>query len=304
MRILVALQAFTVELVEHGVVVRLFVAVTAVRDSGMLALMAEGAVESPMLGLALGEQLKDFGVARPAVLRRDVVGVLDVERAVGLVAAQTVFKDQEIGVWLVTLQTPFDLLMLGGVAEGAVFGGVLTREILELLPLLWMAGLAADANRGDIVDGYISWRMGITMTGQAVGQFEVLTVTGRMAHRTLGDRLLTQGQVFEVAVSTGDLGLMLAAVPLDVGWLTVVAFDAVAVLQLGLGLGFKKDLLLGTHRFFARLALRLFLRRACRSGVGLGADTPPDSECQAGGDGDRADHGCWHAFSGHPFLPK
>lgn len=198
-----------------------------------------------MLCLALGQHGKEFGVAGPAVLGLDIIGILDVARAMRLVAAQAVLVDHGIGMGLVAFQAFFDLLMLGGVAEGAILGAVLAGEVLELVSLLWMAGLAANAHRRHVVDRDIARGVRVTMAGQAVREFEVLTAVGRVAHGALRDGLGAERQMLKVTVTAGDRGLVLSTVALNVGGLAIVAFYAVRVLQLCLYPSLEQGLLLG-----------------------------------------------------------
>lgn len=187
--VLVTLQAVAVEGVEHVVVMGLFVAVATLRYRWVFALVAEGAVEGAMLGLALGQHLKNFGMTGPAVFRFDVIGVLDVEGAVWFMTAQTIVIGEKIGVWGMTFQASLDLLMLGRMTEGAIFGGVFAGEGLKFLPLLRVAGLADQADRRHIVNGDIQRGVRVAVATKTIRHLKMLLAAWSVTHGALGNGL-------------------------------------------------------------------------------------------------------------------
>lgn len=208
----------------------LFVTITAIRYGRMFGLVAESTVESSVFGLALGQHGKEFGMAGAAVFGLGVIGILDVERAVGLMAAQAILVDHEVAMGFVAFQAFFDLLMLGRMTEGTILSAVLAWKLGELLALFRVAGLARDADRWYVIDRDIKWGVRVTVATETIREFEMPLAVRGVAHGALRDGILTEGEVLKMAFLTGDFGLVLAAVALNVRRLAVVAFDAIGVL--------------------------------------------------------------------------
>lgn len=231
MRIVVALQAIAFEGGQHRFRMRLGMAVAALGHGRVFVLVAEGASQLAVFGGALAEHGQDIAMAGAAVFGGSVRRIADVERAVRLMAFQAILVDHEIGMRLMASQALVDRLMFGRMAEGTVLLRMFAGVGLELLTLGAMAGETGGNGDRGVVHGYIQRRVGIAMAAEAVLQFEMSLGRIVMAHAALGNGLLAQGQMLEVAAATADLVSMFAAVGLDVGWLLVVAFEAIGILQ-------------------------------------------------------------------------
>ena len=155
MRVFVTLQTITVEGIQHGAVMRLLMAITTVGHGRVLGLVTEGAIKCPVFGLAPGQHFEEFRVAGPTILGWDIIGILDIKGAMRLMATQTIFIGQEIGMRGMTFQTFFDLFVLGRMAKGTVFGSMFAGEVGKLLTLLRVAGFTGHTDRRHVVDGNI-----------------------------------------------------------------------------------------------------------------------------------------------------
>lgn len=144
------------------------------------------------------------------------------------------------------LEAFLDLLMFGWMAEGAVQGGVFARELSQFFTLFGMTGLAPGADRRHVIHCDVQRCVRITMTLQAVWQFEMLLGVRSVAHGTLRDGFGSKREMLKVAIETANFGLMLAAITLNVCGLCVVALAAISVLEFSLHLGFNQSFFFST----------------------------------------------------------
>lgn len=155
MRVAMTFQTLTVKRFQDRTIMRTSVAVPTVRYRWVLGFVTERTFESTMLGLALGKHFENIRVACPTKLVWYIIGISDVKRAVRFVAAQTVFKNQEFSVRLVTLQTFLNLLMLSGMAESTILFGVFTGEFFEFNTLFGMASFTTFTYEGSIINSNV-----------------------------------------------------------------------------------------------------------------------------------------------------
>ena len=125
---------------------RLCMTVAAAWHGRVFVLMAVRAVQIVMFRLAIGQGSEDLTMTGAAELRRHIIRIVDIQRAVWLMALQTIFICHEGTITAVELalvvtgEAAVDDLMFVRMAEGAVLLGMFAWEGCKLFTLTVMTG--------------------------------------------------------------------------------------------------------------------------------------------------------------------
>ncbi len=174
------------------------VAALAGRHHLVLFLVTECAGKGSVLDVARRQGLQDIVVARPAVLRGNVIGIGHAGRCVRLVAFPAVCRCHLGRVRFVALRALRDLAV-DVMTDGTVEGGVLALACRKLLNLGRMTVETVHL----ALERYIQRRVGLRMAVEAALGLEMGPSCLQMAFIARRDRVLHFGRMTHVAAHAG-----------------------------------------------------------------------------------------------------
>lgn len=156
-----ALAAFRKVLV-HRFRMGLAVTGNALRNHLMLLLVTGGARECGMFGGVALQLVQNISMTAGAGRGGDFGRIADLEGHMRFVAGQAILLDHFFAVWGMALHTVRDHAMLGTMAGGTAYLGMLAFVLLELGHLVGMAGKTGLGNIGINTDDQGSVGIGMT----------------------------------------------------------------------------------------------------------------------------------------------